>query len=85
MPAFRNIIVDSEGNTLVFPYRKNRQEMSRNFDAFNSEGNFIANVKVVGDVLFPSRIGESFFGRYIWTRRTGEDELVKVIKYKISN
>ncbi|MCK4646575.1 MAG: hypothetical protein KAU46_10000 [Candidatus Aminicenantes bacterium] len=84
-PAFRNIMVDSEGNTLVFPYRKNRQLTSRNFDAFNSEGNFIANVQVVGDVLFPSRSGESFSGRYIWTRRTGEDELMKVIKYKISN
>lgn len=84
-PAFNNIIVDSEGNILVFPYRKMRQEMYRYFDAFDSEGNFIANVQVVGDVPFPARSGESFLGRYIWTRRTGEDGLTKVIKYKISN
>lgn len=84
-PAFWNIMVDSEGNILVFPYRKNRQEMSRYFDAFDSEGNFIADVQVVGDVLFPARSGESFLGRYIWTVRAGEDGLMKVIKYKISN
>lgn len=84
-PAFWDIIVDSEGNILVFPYRINRQEMSRYFDAFDSERNFIANVQVVGDIPFPARSGGNYMGRYIWAVRTGEDELIKVIKYKISN
>ncbi|MGD8536660.1 MAG: 6-bladed beta-propeller [Candidatus Aminicenantes bacterium] len=83
-PAFYNVIVDPEGNILVFPYRENRQEMSRYFDAFDSKGNFIANVQVVGDVPFPARSGGSFLGRYVWSTRTGEDELIKIIKYKIS-
>ncbi len=59
--------------------------MSRYFGAFNSEGNFIANVEVVGDVPFPTKNKGSFLGRYVWTMRTGEDELIKVIKYKISD
>lgn len=84
-PAFWNIMVDSEGNILVFTYRENREEMSRYFDAFDSEGNFIANVQVIDDVPFPARSGGSFLGRYIWAARTGEDDLIKVIKYKISD
>jgi hypothetical protein len=59
--------------------------MSRYFDAFDPKGNFIANVQVVGDVLFPARSGGIFLGRYIWSTRTGEDELIKVIKYNISD
>lgn len=84
-PAFRNILVDSEGNILVFPYRENREEMFRYFDAFDSKGNFIANVQVVGDVSFPTRRKGSFLGRYVWATTTGQDELIKVIKYKISD
>jgi len=84
-PAFWNIMVDSEGNILVFTHRKNREEMFRYFDAFSSEGNFIAHVQVVGDVPFPATRSATFIGRTIWTLGQGEDELIKAIKYKISN
>lgn len=84
-PAFWNFIVDSEGNILVFTHRKNKEEMFRRFDAFDSEGNFITNVHVVGDVPFPASQGSSFIGRSIWTSKPGKDDLIKVIKYRISN
>jgi len=83
-PAFNSILVDSEGNILVHAYRKNRDEMSRYFDSFDSEGNFIANVQVIGDIPFPASPHVSFVGRSFWGTKTGEDELIKVVKYKIS-
>lgn len=48
-PAFKHILVDSEGNILVWAYRKNRKEESRFFDAFDPEGNFIGNVQIIGE------------------------------------
>jgi hypothetical protein len=83
-PAFNGILVDSQGNILVHAYRKNRDEMARYFDSFDSEGNFIANVQVIGDVSFPTSPWISFVGRSFWRTKTGEDELIKVVKYKIS-
>lgn len=83
-PAFNRILVDSEGNILVHAYRKNRDEMYKHFDAFDSDGNFIANVQVIGDVSFPASPWVSFVGKSFWRTKTGEDELFKVVKYKIS-
>lgn len=84
-PAFWDIMVDSEGNILVFPHRIKREENFRYFDAFDSKGKFIANVQVIGDVAFPVSPGASFMGRYIWASRSGEDGLIKLAKYKISD
>jgi len=83
-PAFNSILVDSEGNILVHAYRKNRDEMYKYFDSFDSKGNFIANVQVIGDISFPASPWVSFVGKYFWQQKTGEDELFKVIKYKTS-
>jgi len=83
-PAFNSILVDYEGNILVHAYRKNRDEMYKYFDSFDSKGNFIANVQVIGDVSFPASPWISFVGKSFWRQKTGEDELIKFIKYKIS-
>jgi len=83
-PAFNSILVDSEGNILVHAYRKNRDEMYKYFDSFDSKGNFIANVQVIGDISFPASPWISFVGRSFWRQKAGEDELMKVVKYKIS-
>ena len=84
-PAFRSIIADSEGNILVFPHRIKTEENFRYFDAFDSQGNFIASVRVIGDVSFPTISGVCFTGKYIWTPRSGEDELARIIKYRITD
>jgi len=83
-PAFNSILVDYEGNILVHAYRKNKDEMYKYFDSFDSKGNFIANVQVIGDISFPASPWISFVGRSFWRSKTGEDELFRVIKYKIS-
>lgn len=83
-PAFNSILVDYEGNILVHAYRKNRDEMYKYFDSFDSKGNFIANVQVIGDISFPASPWISIVGRSFWRQKAGEDELMKVAKYKIS-
>jgi len=83
-PAFSSILVDSEGNILVQSFRKNRDEMLKHFDSFDPEGNFIAHVQVLGDIPFPASPWISFVEKFFWRQKTGEDELFKVIKYKIS-
>jgi len=82
-PAFKHILVDSEGNILVWAYRKNRKEESRFFDAFDPEGNFIGNVQIIGEASFPVRavIKDGSF----WLQKTDDEGLIKIIKYRISD
>lgn len=82
-PAFRQIIVDFEGNILVLTYRKNREEESRFFDAFDPEGNYLGSVQIIGEVSFPLRaiIKDGSF----WLQKTDEEGLIKVVKYRISD
>ncbi len=84
-PVFNTLLVDSEGNILIHVYPKNKKEMYRYFDAFGPEGNFIATVQVRGDVLFLSSPRIKIENRAFWLIKTGGDELVKVIKYGISD
>lgn len=81
-PPFFNIIVDSEGNILVFPHRKNRDEEEKNFDAFNPEGKFIANVQIVEGGPFP--YGAAIRRGSFWAGKADEEGLMKVFKYRIS-
>jgi hypothetical protein len=82
-PAFKQIIVDSEGNILVWTYRKNKEKEAKCFDAFNPEGNFIGNVQIIGDISFPARtvIKDGSF----WLSKTDEEGLIKAVKYRASN
>lgn len=84
-PAFDALIVDSDGNTLIHTYRKNKDEMFRYFDAFDIKGKFIATVHVEGDVPFPSqsRISRVASGCF-WLIQYGSDELPRIIKYRIA-
>lgn len=84
-PAFNALIVDSEGNTLVHIYRKNKDDMYRYFDAFDSQGKFIATVHLEGDVLFPSQFRRSrIVDGCFWIVKYSNDELPHVIKYRIA-
>ncbi len=84
-PAFNALIVDSDGNTLIHTYKKNKDEMYRYFDAFDVQGKFIATVHVEGDVPFPgqsrkSRVVDGCF----WLIQYGNEESPRVIKYRIA-
>ena len=83
-PAFNDIKVDSDGNILVHIFRKNRKEMYRYFDAFSPDGNFINNVQIVGDIGYPASRWVSIFKRSFWLVIPGEDELPRLIRYRIS-
>jgi hypothetical protein len=78
-PAFDNILIDSEGNVLVVLNSEN-EEM---FDVFDRNGKFISSVQIAGDTPFrfsrQTNIHESSF----WLVKTGDDELYRVIKYRI--
>ncbi len=55
LPLFKKIIVDCEGNILVFrysPQKKDRMPHQVNlFDAFDREGNFISTVTIQGPIV----------------------------------
>jgi len=82
-PAFREIIVDSDGNIWVWTYRDNINEGFKYFDVFDPDGQFIGNIHITGEASFPRRttIRDGAF----WQVKTDEEGLVKVIKYRISD
>jgi len=82
-PAFINILVDPEGNILVTKYR-NEGQTHIHFDAFDSKGDFINEVKVRGDVPFPYLSSMmSFSNSYLWSVKLDQNGLANIIKYKI--
>ncbi len=81
-PAFKQILVDSEGNILVWPYRKNREEEWRYFDAFSPDCNFIGSVQIMGDASFP--VGAIIQNGSFWLQKADEEGLIEVVKYRIS-
>lgn len=81
-PEFQQINVDSEGNILVMGYRKNRDEEAHFFDAFDSQGNFLGNVQIIGEIGFP--YFSVIRNRTFWRQKTDEEGLIKIIKYRIS-
>ena len=84
-PSYQHIMVDGEGNILVFPYRKDNDKDVRNFDAFDPEGKFISNVQIEGDVTFPYLRRVFTRGNYIWFIEQDEEDLPKIVKYRISD
>lgn len=82
-PAFREILVDSDGNILVWTYRKNIDEGFKYFDLFDPQGKFIGNIHIIGDIPFPRRA--TIVNGTFWQGKADEEGLVHVIKYRISN
>jgi hypothetical protein len=82
-PAFRNIMVDSEGNVLVILNREQEDEHGRLFDVFDSRGKFISNVRVQEEAAFPETRNIKLDNGSLYVLETGEDDLFRVIEYRI--
>ena len=82
-PAFKGIIVDPEGNILVFPYHRDRDREDSLCDAFSPEGRFINRVEIDGnkDYLYPRM--PRMTGRVFWIIERDE-EAFRVVRYRIS-
>ena len=82
-PAFRRLKVDSEGNILVMSFRKNQNEESKYFDAFDSQGNYFGNVQITSSVGYPyyAVIRDGIF----WKRKVDKEGFTKIVKYRISD
>ncbi len=83
MPAFDKILIDSEGNVLVVLNSENEDENEKTFDVFDQNGKFLSSVEITGDS--PTRFSRqtNIRERSFWSINTGEDELFRVIKYRI--
>lgn len=81
-PAFTGLLVDPEGNILVFPSRKAADKSEIVFDAFDPEGRFIGKVRAATTSSFPSR--SKVEKGFIWSIETDEEGYSKVVKYRIS-
>jgi hypothetical protein len=84
-PVYKDVIVDTEGNIWVVLNREKEDESEIMFDAFNPAGKSISRVKIRGDVLFPqNRNTYLFHGRSFFQIKTGEDELFRIICYRMT-
>lgn len=85
-PVYENILVDSEGNIWVLLNRAAKNEDGIIFDAFSPEGIFISRVRIEGDIRLPSnRNAYLIHNRSLLLIKTGDDDLYRVIRHKISN
>jgi len=83
MPAFDNVLIDSEGNVLVVLNRENEDEKEKTVDVFDRDGKFLASVRIAGDTPFRFSRQTTAHNRSFWLLNTGEDELIRVVKYRI--
>jgi hypothetical protein len=84
-PIFENILVDSDGNIWVILNSENQDENGKMFDAFDPSGKFISRVKIQGDVKLPqNRNAYLIHDRYFLEIKTGEDELFRIIRHKMT-
>lgn len=81
-PAFTNILVDPEGNILVFPSQKISDTSKVVFDAFDPDGTFIGRVKLSSKSSFP--YSAEIHKGFIWVIEHDEVGLTKIVKYRIT-
>lgn len=81
-PAFTNILVDPEGNILVFPSQKISDTAEIVFDAFDPDGTFIGRVKLSSKSSFPHNA--EVHNGFIWVIEHDEVGLTKIVKYRIT-
>jgi len=84
-PVYKNILVDSEGNIWVVLNRERKDEKGKKFDTFNPKGEFISSVFIQGEAAFPDNHNAYIIhnGSFLLLK-TGDDELFRLIRYRIS-
>lgn len=84
-PAYRGLMVDSEGNILIQPYLKDKRKMERTLDVFDSQGNFIQRIEVSGieGSLLP-RSCLCWQGKFIWLSERDAEGLPIIVKYRVT-
>ncbi len=85
-PAFSHLKVDSDGNILVWPYRPEREEEGIYLDAFDAEGKFIDQVRLIGNKEALQNFGGSkiYQGKF-WSYEEDEAGRIKLVRYRLSD
>ena len=84
-PAFANILSDEQGNIWVVLNRDRLDERGKVFEVFDSEGRFISRVLIEGDAVLPdSRNTYLLHNTSLLVIETGEDDLYRIIRYKMT-
>jgi len=85
-PAFSHLKVDSDGNILVWRYRPKREEEGIYLDAFDAEGKFISQVRLIGNKEALQNFGGSkiYQGKF-WSNEVDEAGRIKLIRYRLSD
>jgi adenine-specific DNA methylase len=85
-PAFKRIHTDCEGNILVFNYGKmekgDSQNLAKEFDAFDSSGNFIGHVFIMSKYPITLFSLYSANGGVFWTTEEHETD-TSIVKYRV--
>ena len=84
-PVFNNILVDSEVNIWIVLNRDQQDEKRKRFEVFDPTGKFISRVMIEGDAVFPDNRNAYILhnGTFLLIE-TGEDDLYRIIRYKIT-
>jgi len=86
-PAFKRIHTDCEGNILVFNYGKMEKgdsiNLAKEFDAFDSSGNFISHVFIMSKEPIPIANLYSANGGVFWTTKDSNDTDNSIVKYRV--
>jgi len=91
LPYFTNIIVDSEGNLLVFEYTERKHKASNKFRvySYNLKGEFLNSSSFVSDEYKLRFSSHSFIfhNNYIYNvaeKKQGSGNLMRLVKFKVS-
>jgi len=85
-PAFSHLKVDSDGNILVWPYRPKREEEGIYLDAFDAEGKFIDQVRLIGNKeTLANFSGSKLYQGTFWSNEVDEAGRIKLIRYRLSD
>lgn len=84
-PAFSNILADAHGNIWVLLNGEKEDEMGKIFEIFDPSGQFISHVRIEGGVAFPdSRSAYILHEGSLLVIETGEDDLYRIVRYKMT-
>ena len=68
---------------MVVLNRENKEDQGREFDVFDPKGKWMVNVRIEGPAVIPDSRNIRLDNGSLYVLKTGEDDLHRVIKYKI--